>query len=72
MRSSQAAFDLIVAQEVSSKAYYEKNYRRPEWPGEQSGATVAPHFLLFQQASPIEATFGSIMHSVEVVLRERL
>jgi len=37
---SQAAFDLIVNSEVSSRATYEKNYRRPELPGGQSGITV--------------------------------
>lgn len=40
MRSSKAAVDLIVAQEVSSKATYEKKYQHPEWPGVASGVTV--------------------------------
>lgn len=40
MRSSRAAVDLIVAHEVSSRAVYEKKYRRPEWPGVASGVTV--------------------------------
>lgn len=38
---SQAAIDLIVSCEVSSKAYYEKHYQRPEWPGGASGITIA-------------------------------
>lgn len=37
---SQESFDLIVGFEVSSRAAYEKNYRRPERPGGQSGITV--------------------------------
>lgn len=37
---SQAAFDLIVQSEVSSRALYEKKYRHPEWPKEQSGVTI--------------------------------
>jgi hypothetical protein len=37
---SQAAIDLIVREEVSSKEVYERNYRRPEWPGGSSGITV--------------------------------
>lgn len=37
---SQAAFDLIVNSEVSSRAIYERDYRRPERPGGQSGITV--------------------------------
>jgi hypothetical protein len=37
---SQAAFDLIVNFEVSSRTIYERDYRRPERPGGQSGITV--------------------------------
>jgi GH24 family phage-related lysozyme (muramidase) len=37
---SQRAIDFIVACEVSSRAYYEKHYRKPEWPGGSSGVTV--------------------------------
>ncbi len=37
---SQAAIDLIVREEVSSKEIYERNYRRPEWPGGSSGVTI--------------------------------
>lgn len=39
---SLAAFDLVVASEVTSAAVYEKKYRRQlEYPGEQSGPTGA-------------------------------
>jgi len=38
---SQAAIDLIVNEEVSGKAYYEKHYRHPEWPKGASGITIA-------------------------------
>lgn len=38
---SQAAVDLIVAAEVSSRATFEKRYQRPEWPGGMSGITIA-------------------------------
>lgn len=48
MRSSKAAFDLIVEEEVSSRATYEKKYRRPEWPGASSGATVGIGYDLGQ------------------------
>lgn len=34
------ARDLIVAEEVSSKAAYNKRYRHPEWPGGASGITI--------------------------------
>ena len=38
---SQRAIDLIVSCEVSSRAYFEKHYRSPEWPGGASGVTIA-------------------------------
>lgn len=37
---SQAAIDLIVAEEVSSKKTYEARYQHPEWPGGGSGITI--------------------------------
>lgn len=37
---SREAFDLIVNEEVSGRATYEKRYVRPEKPGGQSGVTV--------------------------------
>lgn len=37
---SDAARDLIVSEEVSSKATYEARYQRPEWPGGGSGITI--------------------------------
>lgn len=40
MKISQSAFDLIVREEVSSKAYYERHYTHPEWPGGASGVTI--------------------------------
>lgn len=40
MRSSQAAVDLIVTEEISSRAVYEKRYQHPEWPGGASGITI--------------------------------
>lgn len=50
MRSSQAAFDLIVAEEVTSQAVYSRKYRKPEWPGASSGATVGIGYDLGQTA----------------------
>ena len=40
VRSSQAAIDLIVAEEVSSQAVYQAKYQHPEWPGGASGVTI--------------------------------
>lgn len=38
---SKESFDLIVNEEVSGQAAYNKRYRHPEWPGESSGVTIA-------------------------------
>jgi uncharacterized protein (TIGR02594 family) len=40
MEISQAAFDLIVAFEVTGQAAYERKYRGPIWPGVKSGITI--------------------------------
>ncbi len=45
---SQAAIDLIIAEEVSSEAVYRKRYTRPEWPGLSSGPTVGIGYDLGQ------------------------
>lgn len=59
MRSSKAAFDLIVGFEVTSRAAYERQYRRPEWPGEQSGPTVGIGYDLGQtDAATIKADWA--------------
>ena len=40
MKSSQAAIDLIVNEEVTSKEAYQQLYTHPEWPGGASGVTI--------------------------------
>lgn len=40
LKSSKAAIDLIVAEEVSSQATYVKLYQHPTWPGGESGVTI--------------------------------
>jgi len=40
LKSSAAAIDLIVSEEVSSQAIYQKLYQHPEWPGGASGVTI--------------------------------
>lgn len=37
---SKRARDLIIKEEVSSKRFYNKRYRRPTWPGGGSGVTI--------------------------------
>jgi hypothetical protein len=59
MQISQSAFDLIVAEEVTSKAYYIKHYQRPEWPGGASGVTVGIGYDLgYATKAKIAADFG--------------
>lgn len=53
MKSSKAALDLIIAEEVSSEAVYRRKYRKPEWPGEQSGATVGIGYDLGQTSKAV-------------------
>jgi hypothetical protein len=40
VKSSQAAINLIVMEEVTSRKLYELKYQHPEWPGGASGVTV--------------------------------
>ncbi|MGD9766598.1 MAG: hypothetical protein AB7U62_03060 [Pseudolabrys sp.] len=59
MRSSQRAFDLVVAEEVTSQAVYSKKYRRPEWPGAASGVTIGVGYDLGQTSrATIQADWG--------------
>jgi hypothetical protein len=37
---SERAIAMLVEFEVTSRAVYERRYRRPTWPGEQSGVTI--------------------------------
>lgn len=62
MRSSQAAVDLIVAEEVTSKTVYTKKYQNPEWPGGQSGVTIGIGYDLgFATAARIQSDWGSFL-----------
>lgn len=56
---SQASIDLIVTEEVSSKAYYVRHYQNPEWPGGASGITIAIGYDLgYASVAKIEADWG--------------
>lgn len=68
MRSSQAAVDLIVANEVGSKAQYTKMYQHPEWPGGASGVTVAIGYDLgYMTREKIASDWGKLLPSAMVV-----
>jgi lysozyme len=59
LRSSQAAIDLIVAEEVSSQAVYQKNYQHPEWPGGASGVTIGIGYDCgYSTATTIQGDWG--------------
>ena len=56
---SQKAIDMIVEFEVTSKSYYERNYRKPEWPEGASGITVAIGYDLgYASPAKIRNDFG--------------
>jgi hypothetical protein len=59
MQISQAAFDLIVREEVSSQAYYVRHYQHPEWPGGASGITIGIGYDLgYATPNKIRADWG--------------
>jgi hypothetical protein len=59
VRSSQAAINLIVMEEVSSKAAYEARYQHPEWPGGASGVTIGIGYDLgYSTSGTILADWG--------------
>lgn len=47
---SRRSFDDIVGYEVTSEALYNKRYRWPTWPGEQSGVTIGIGYDVGQQS----------------------
>lgn len=53
MRSSVAAFNLVVREEIGSKELYEQKYQRPEWPGVASGPTVGIGYDLGQTSAKV-------------------
>lgn len=69
---SQESDDLIVACEVSSKAYYEKKLRKPEWPGASSGVTVGIGYDLgYASDAKIKSDWGDRLPgtAVDAMLR---
>lgn len=59
MQVSQKSLDMIVSFEVSSPAIYEKKYRKPVWPGGQSGVTIGVGYDLgYYTAKQVTDAFG--------------
>lgn len=73
LRSSQAAIDLIVAEEVSSQAVYEARYQHPDWPGGASGITIGIGYDCgYSRPDQIAADWGdklpaAAVHALEAV-----
>lgn len=64
---SRAAFDLVVAEEVTSEAYYSRHYRGLEYPGGQSGPTGGLGYDFgTQSAAQIEADWRGRVSDVEL------
>jgi len=62
MPISQAALDLIVEFEVSSKAAYEQKYTHPVWPGGAAGVTIGIGYDVGQQSvAQIRDDFAGIL-----------
>jgi hypothetical protein len=72
MLISQSAFDLIVAEEVSSKDYYIKHYQHPEWPQGASGVTVGIGYDLgYSSRAKIAADFGPYIPADMLAVMQR-
>jgi GH24 family phage-related lysozyme (muramidase) len=73
LKSSQAAIDLIVAEEVSSEATYQKLYQHPEWPGGMSGVTIGIGYDVgYSTPETIQADWGdklpaAMVHALQAV-----
>jgi GH24 family phage-related lysozyme (muramidase) len=66
-RSSQAAIDLIVREEVGSQALYKHKYQHPEWPGGASGVTIGIGYDCgYAEARQIAADWGDKLSAAMV------
>jgi hypothetical protein len=64
LRVSRRALDLILAQEITSRVYYEQRYLHPDWPGRKSGVTVGIGYDLGQTpANRIRSDWGPYVDS---------
>lgn len=73
MRSSQAAVDLIVVNEISSKVAYDRKYKQPEWPGGKSGVTVAIGYDLgYSTRERIAKDFGRYLPPAMIIAMQNV
>lgn len=73
LKSSQSAIDLIVMEEVSSEAAYQKLYQHPEYPGGASGVTIGIGYDCgYSTSETIQADWGdklppAMVHALQAV-----
>lgn len=73
MRSSQAAVDLIIAHEIGSRAQYDKVFKKPCWPGGQSGVTVAIGYDLgYQTREKVAKDFGMYLPAAMIIAMQNV
>jgi GH24 family phage-related lysozyme (muramidase) len=61
-RSSQEAIDLIIEEEIGTRAQYEKKYKHPEWPGGSSGITIGIGYDLgYSSPAKVMADWGNLL-----------
>lgn len=73
IRSSQAAIDLIVRHEIGSRAQYDKIYKRPVWPGGQSGVTVGIGYDLgYTTRDKVAKDFGPLVPAAMVIAMQNV
>jgi hypothetical protein len=61
---TRRAVNLIIEQEVTSRGYYERRYRHPDWPGKRSGVTIGIGYDLGKtERARIESDWGPYVDS---------
>ncbi len=67
LECSRSSLEVIVELEVTSKAVYEKKYRRPTWPGGRSGVTIGIGYDLgVTDKAEIEADWSGRVSDVDL------
>jgi len=66
---SKKSIDALIAFEVTSKAFYEKRYQNPIWPGGESGVTIGIGYdLAFPSAKQLADTWGPLISATDLQL----
>jgi hypothetical protein len=70
---SEKAISLLIAFEVTSPATYEKKYRRPIWPGGQSGVTIGIGYDVgwFPDKARLWTDWGGVLSDAMITALER-